>query len=559
MAEQYVPSRRWRIIAFGITMAVVAALIPIIAMTWVSYNAALHKEQERLAAVADRAVGRAISTFEEVHRTLDTISGQMLEPCSPPHIAVMRDQTINTMSVEEIGYFENGILKCSSWGKADTEITQSVPDFTTPDGLEIILRVKPRASLSQEFSAIILGNYNALILPASFLDIALKDQMAVYLSKEDKQIIAKRDDSNLFGAEAAITDASQLAASSFLVGVADREGLRAVVIVPRNKLGFLIWDEMLVFLPVGVLLAIALVSAVYWFSRRRLSPQAELELAVRNREFIVHYQPIIELSTGVCVGAEALVRWKMPDGTFVRPDLFIPVAEETGLIAPITDQVIDTVIRDLKGALNNDRTLHIAINVSASDIETGRIIDVLDRKLRDTGVRKEQIWLEATERGFMDIESAGMTLDRARQAGHSVAIDDFGTGYSNLQYLQGLPLDAIKIDKSFVQMIGRETATSSVIELIIDLTKKLDSVSVAEGVETEEQAAFLKARGVIYAQGWLFSQPLGGKEFTEFQNERKRMFGSFSGPLNGPELTSKWITSTGQGQRRSPSVDPRVE
>ncbi|KAB2689888.1 EAL domain-containing protein [Brucella intermedia] len=524
MAEQYVPSRRWRIIAFGITMAVVVALIPIIAMTWVSYNVALHKEQERLAAVADRAVSRAITTFEEVHRTLDAIRGQMLEPCSPVHIEVMRDQTVNTMSIDEIGYFENGILKCSSWGEADTQITQSVPDFTTPDGLEIILRVKPRASLSREFSAIKLGNYNALILPASFLDIALDDEMAVYLSKKDKQVIAKKDDSNLFGADAAITDASQLAASSFLVGVADREGLHAVVIVPRSKLGFLIWDEMLVFLPVGVLLAIALVSAVYWFSRRRLSLQTELELAVRNREFIVHYQPIIELSTGVCVGAEALVRWKMPDGTFVRPDLFIPVAEETGLIAPITDQVIDTVIRDLKGALNNDRTLHIAINVSASDIETGRIIDVLDRKLRDTGVRKEQIWLEATERGFMDIESAGMTLDRARQAGHSVAIDDFGTGYSNLQYLQGLPLDAIKIDQSFVQMIGRETATSSVIELIIDLTKKLDSVSVAEGVETEEQAAFLKARGVTYAQGWLFSKPLSGKEFIAYQHRRNSVF-----------------------------------
>ncbi|MNE08841.1 putative membrane protein YjcC [compost metagenome] len=388
------------------------------------------------------------------------------------------------------------------------------------------MRVKPRASLSREFSAIKLGNYNALILPASFLDIALDDEMAVYLSKKDKQIIAKRGDSNLLGAGVAITDASQLADSSFLVGIADREGLRAVVIEPRTKLGFLIWDEMWVFLPVGVLMAIALVSAVYWFSRRRLTPQAELELAVRNREFVVNYQPIIELSTGICVGAEALVRWKMPDGTFVRPDLFIPVAEETGLIAPITDQVIDTVIRELKDALNNDRTLHIAINVSASDIESGRIIDVLDQKLRNTGVRKEQIWLEATERGFMDIETAGVTLDRARQAGHSVAIDDFGTGYSNLQYLQGLPLDAIKIDKSFVQMIGQDTATSSVIELIIDLTKKLDSFSVAEGVETEEQAAFLTAHGVTYAQGWLFSKPLGGTEFIAYQNERKRIFGS---------------------------------
>jgi len=114
-------------------------------------------------------------------------------------------------------------------------------------------------------------------------------------------------------------------------------------------------------------------------------------------------------------------------------------------------------------------------------------------------------------------------LDRARQAGHSVAIDDFGTGYSNLQ---GLPLDAIKIDMSFVQMIGQDTATSSVIELIIDLTKKLDSFSVAEGVETEEQAAFLTARGVTYAQGWLFSKPLGGTEFIAYQNERKRIFGS---------------------------------
>lgn len=526
MAEQYVPSRRWRIIVIGFIMAVVGAIIPIIAMTWVSYDAALHKEQQRLAVVADRAVGRAISTFEEVHRTLDMVRGELLEPCSPSHIAVMRDQTINTMSVEEIGYFENGLLQCSSWGKADTEISQSTPDFTTPDGLEIILRVKPRASLSREFSAIKLGNYNALILPASFLDIALDDEMAVYLSKKDKQIIAKRGDSNLLGAGVAITDASQLADSSFLVGIADREGLRAVVIEPRTKLGFLIWDEMWVFLPVGVLMAIALVSAVYWFSRRRLTPQAELELAVRNREFVVNYQPIIELSTGICVGAEALVRWKMPDGTFVRPDLFIPVAEETGLIAPITDQVIDTVIRELKDALNNDRTLHIAINVSASDIESGRIIDVLDQKLRNTGVRKEQIWLEATERGFMDIETAGVTLDRARQAGHSVAIDDFGTGYSNLQYLQGLPLDAIKIDKSFVQMIGQDTATSSVIELIIDLTKKLDSFSVAEGVETEEQAAFLTAHGVTYAQGWLFSKPLGGTEFIAYQNERKRIFGS---------------------------------
>ena len=215
------------------------------------------------------------------------------------------------------------------------------------------------------------------------------------------------------------------------------------------------------------------------------------------------------------------MRWRRPDGSLVRPDLFIPLAEESGLILPITDQVVEAVISDLKAHLVTDRSLHVAINVSAADVKTGRILPVIGKALKGTGIEPRQIWLEATERGFMDIESARAAITLARQQGYFVAIDDFGTGYSSLQYLQGLPLDALKIDKSFVHMIGRETATSSVISHVIAMARALDLRIVAEGVEKEYQASYLAAHQVEFAQGWLYSKPLPAADFIAFHRRSR--------------------------------------
>jgi sensor c-di-GMP phosphodiesterase-like protein len=269
-----------------------------------------------------------------------------------------------------------------------------------------------------------------------------------------------------------------------------------------------------------------MVGLVVWLSRRRLSPLGELSIAVQRREFIVHYQPLIELKTGICVGAEALVRWRRPDGQMVRPDLFIPLAEENGLIEEITDQVIYATIAELKTVLLADRSLHIAVNLAADDIKSGRILPVIQAVLENTGILTQQIWLEATERGFMDVKSARATIEEARRRGHSVAIDDFGTGYSSLQYLQELPLDALKIDKSFIDTIGTDSATSSITPHIIDIAKSLDLYIVAEGIERQEQADYLIERGVQYGQGWLFSKALPAAEFIALNNNRKRRRGA---------------------------------
>lgn len=205
----------------------------------------------------------------------------------------------------------------------------------------------------------------------------------------------------------------------------------------------------------------------------------------------------------------------------IRPDLFIPVAEDSDLILPITDQVIACVIADMRAALLADRELHIAINLCASDIETGRVLDVLERALDGTGIEAQQIWLEATERGFINVEAARATIDRARARGHAVAIDDFGTGYSSLSSLQNLPLDALKIDKSFVDTIGTDAATSSVTPHIIDMARTLNMLIVAEGIETQQQADYLRERKVEFGQGWLFAKALPAGEFLAFYETRR--------------------------------------
>ena len=293
------------------------------------------------------------------------------------------------------------------------------------------------------------------------------------------------------------------------------------MIEPRSKLNDRLRREQLLLLPLGLLMAAFIVGIVVWLSRRRLSLMGELKIAIERREFFVHYQPIIALDTGVCVGAEALIRWRRPDGSMIRPDLFIPVAEDSELILPITDQVIDCVIADMRAALLADRALHIAINLCASDIETGRVLDVLERALDGTGIEAQQIWLEATERGFINVEAARATIDKARARGHAVAIDDFGTGYSSLSSLQNLPLDALKIDKSFVDTIGTDAATSSVTPHIIDMARTLNMLIVAEGIETQQQADYLRERKVEFGQGWLFAKALPAAEFLTFYRARR--------------------------------------
>ena len=252
------------------------------------------------------------------------------------------------------------------------------------------------------------------------------------------------------------------------------------------------------------------------YSRHRLSLSTELKEALDNDQVQVYYQPIVNLSTGRCVGAEALARWITNDGKFISPDVFIPVAEEAGLVPLITQVVLKAVVKDLGDLLRKNSDIYINLNLAPEDLTSLNFGQELAERSRIANIAPGQINLEITERAIVDSDSSRKIISDFRKQGHQVAIDDFGTGYSSLSYLEKFEIDTLKIDKSFVDAIEKNAVTSSVINHVIELSKSLDLATVAEGIETPQQANWLREQGVKLGQGFLFSRPLPADEFQQY-------------------------------------------
>ncbi|HEX2231948.1 MAG TPA: EAL domain-containing protein [Thermoleophilaceae bacterium] len=248
--------------------------------------------------------------------------------------------------------------------------------------------------------------------------------------------------------------------------------------------------------------------------RHRL--KRELERAIARREFSVHYQPIIDLQSGDPVAVEALVRWDHQERGSIPPGDFIPFAEETGLIVPIGEIVLEDACRQaalLGHGDGPDGALGMHVNVSTIELLDPDFLVRLDTLVLGNGLSPWQITIEITEHVLMfDEHQALATLEDARARGYKVAIDDFGTGYSSLAYLRSLPIDTIKIPKAFTDGVGGSTKDDMFARAVIDFGSKLDVTVVAEGVERAEQAAILRSLGCELAQGFFFARPVEAKD-----------------------------------------------
>ncbi len=238
--------------------------------------------------------------------------------------------------------------------------------------------------------------------------------------------------------------------------------------------------------------------------------EAELRRAIANHEFVLHYQPEISLDTGRIIGVEALIRWQHPTRGLLAPSEFIAVAEECGLIVPIGSWVARTACAQLaRWHLAGHRDLFVAINVSPIEIRRGKVIDSIRNALLESKLEPRHLEIELTETLIMDgAESFVRTLDSLKALGVSIAIDDFGTGYSSLSYLKRFPVDKVKIDQVFVRDIVSDVDDAAIVRAIIAMSHHLKLVVTVEGVETAEQAAFLRQCHCDIVQGFLFCAPV---------------------------------------------------
>jgi diguanylate cyclase (GGDEF)-like protein/PAS domain S-box-containing protein len=258
--------------------------------------------------------------------------------------------------------------------------------------------------------------------------------------------------------------------------------------------------------------------ALRFNANRRLATASALHRALDRDEFVVQYQPVVDLETGSMVSAEALARWNHPELGLVTPEFFISLAEETGLIVPIGARVLDQACQDLAKwqriakVSDLETELSIAVNLSVRQMLAPDIAGVIDEVLKRTGVRPTDLCLELTESVFMeDVDYFGRTLASLKDLGLHLSIDDFGTGYSSLSYLKLFPVDGVKVDRVFVDGLGTDPHDTALVAAIVAMASALELQVTAEGVETREQLIGLRRLGVPLAQGFYFARPMSGE------------------------------------------------
>jgi diguanylate cyclase (GGDEF)-like protein/PAS domain S-box-containing protein len=271
-------------------------------------------------------------------------------------------------------------------------------------------------------------------------------------------------------------------------------------------------------------------------SLERVRIESALRNALERDEFVLYYQPQLDIETGRIIGMEALIRWQHPELGMVPPGRFVSIAEETGLIVPIGAWVMRTACAQNKAWQDAGfDKLRVAVNLSARQFAAPDLIEGLEAVLKDTGLDPQYLEIELTESLFMsDITPAVDLLHRMKALGVNLSIDDFGTGYSSLSYLSRFPIDVLKIDRSFVADITRDANDEAIVTSIIALAHNLKLAVIAEGVETGEQLDYLRRHGCDEMQGYYFSRPLSATEFEELLREGRGLAAEATTPAATP-------------------------
>jgi EAL domain-containing protein (putative c-di-GMP-specific phosphodiesterase class I) len=244
--------------------------------------------------------------------------------------------------------------------------------------------------------------------------------------------------------------------------------------------------------------------------------QSDLRRAIARQQFVLHYQPQVDLLTGEIIGVEALVRWQRPDHGLLPPAAFMAVAEESGLILPINEWVLAEACRQavlwIDGPMPN---LRIAVNIASLQLQRENLSSLVLTVLEQTGLPPHLLELELTETILLEhAQAARDDLDTLRKRGVRLAIDDFGTGHSSLAHLRDMPVDRLKIDRSFIEGLALPGSNdAAIVRAVVNMGRELDIEVLAEGVETVEQVRHLQAEGCRQAQGFFYSRPLAAAEF----------------------------------------------
>ncbi len=512
-------------------LALLAAVLSAAVFLFGSFGLAMHQARQneslQMNAQGERFLVRLEQLFGQLRAGLDQLEQQPLRRCSPEMVGRLREVISSNRFIYEAAYVGDA-RTCSSWPRPRVLRELREPDIRGPT-YDYWLNTSTQPD--DNLAALVMGRGDFRVSTSrghltDVVDLPAGGSLLVVLDNGTRAIpvlgpaqawppVESWSPDN---ATTLITTANRLI---YRMPTQSPE-YQLVLITPRTDLQVKITGAWWLLVPASLLMSLCIAALVLQLMQQRKSLGAELSGALRRGELKVLYQPIFNLETGLCAGAEALVRWRRPDGTLTSPDLFIPLAENTGQIRQITDFVLQQSLEKLGPLLRANPHLYVSVNLAACDVIAPRIGRVTARLLALHKVAARQIAFEVTERGLIDVVVARNHLQMLRDRGHQILIDDFGTGYCSLAYLQTLPVDCLKIDKAFIDALGHDAASSGVAPHIIRMAHALQLRVIAEGIEFESQAHLLKSEGVVYGQGWLFARPLTATRFCELVTGGRR-------------------------------------
>jgi len=508
--------------------AVLSASLLIAGGMFVAMRQIEQNESREMNAQGERFLARLEQLFGQLRESLDDLQAQPLRSCDEEMIATLQQVTFNYRFVYEAAYMDGSRI-CSNRPRQEGLSVVRAPDIKGPT---YSYWLNTTTEPDENRAALMLGRGNFRVATSrghltDMVDLPPDSSLLVVLDHGRRAIPVLGTPQTWPPSETwppKSREALQVTQSRLIYRMpTNNPEYQLVLITPRSGTHIpTVWWWMV---PVCLLLGAFSGFFVFLLARQRQSLDAELQGAIRRGELQVLYQPIFDLDSRNCVGAEALLRWRRPDGTLTSPDLFIPLAENTGQIRQMTDFVLQRLLEQLGPVLRANPQLYISVNLAACDVMVPRIGQVMARLLTLHRVAARQIAFEVTERGLIDVVVARENLQALRDVGHQVLIDDFGTGYCSLAYLQTLPVDCLKIDKAFIDALGHDAASSGVAPHIIHMAQALELKVIAEGIEHEAQAVFLSSEGVKFGQGWLFAQALSAVQFIELITRGRRLAG----------------------------------
>ncbi|UMO88504.1 EAL domain-containing protein [Pectobacterium sp. PL64] len=459
---------------------------------------------------------------------LDILEKKLPPYCDDLHLGLLRKIAYDNDYIQDVVYIDGNRLRCSSMMSEIKGMFLPSPDFHYKNSYNIWYKIE--SPLNRNKPMIYVGATRHLVVlnPRSFLDIPSYSYNIQYAllekNKGDGRVILSDLMSDDIYSRLVVGDNNP---DKFYIGdkyyvlkpIPDSDLALVVSAEQSTSLSFylkIFFSALPIFLLLSLILSILI-------SRKSLtiqSPLYVLKQALRQKEFELHYQPIIKLDTAQVVGCEALIRWRHSDGNLITPDSFIPMIRQVGLMKELTLFVINEALQTASVLKKSDPDMFVSINLEAAEFEDMSVFNYLVEQIAIYDLGGANVNVELTESSMIEPQKAAPMVELYQQQGIDVAIDDFGTGYSGLSYLERVKANKLKIDKSFVGNISDHSPTDIVLSHIVSMAHCLNLHIVAEGIETPIQEAYLKSLGVAYAQGWLYSKALTQEALITFLAEK---------------------------------------